>query len=86
MILELEDITYLETVEVAMSHKEVLNKYWGENAFSAEVEEDEEESHTITYDVFNNDINPDFQLGTITEILDIENETLLALKVYREVM
>lgn len=89
IILDLESITYLETVEFGMSHKEVLKKYWGANAFSSEVEDDEENeenSNTIRYDVFNNDIDSDFQLGTITEILDTDNLTLLALKVYREVM
>lgn len=86
MILDLESITYLETVEFGMSHKEVLKKYWGENAFSSEIEEDEEDSHTIIYAVYNDDIDDYFQLGTITEILDSDNLTLLALKVYREVM
>lgn len=86
MALKLEDVTYLEKVVLGMSHEEALTEFWGDTAFSSEIEEDEEYSHTIIYAVYNDDIDDYHQLGTLTEIFDIENEELLAIKIYREVM
>lgn len=85
MIKTLEDITELEVVVTDMTHEEVLTKYWGEQAFSSMLGDDEDIDNSLMYAVYNDEIDDYFQLGTLTEILNGENECI-AIKVYREVI
>jgi len=85
MIKTLEDITELEVVVTDMTHEEVLTKYWGEQAFSSMLGDDEDIDNSLMYAVYNDEIDDYFQLGTLTEILNEENECI-AIKVYREVI
>lgn len=85
MIKTLEDITELEVVITDMTHEEVLTKYWGEQAFSSMLGDDEDIDNSLMYAVYNDEIDDYFQLGTLTEILNEENECI-AIKVYREVI
>jgi len=85
MIKTLEDITELEVVVTDMTHEEVLAKYWGEQAFSSMLGDDEDIENSLMYAVYNDEIDDYFQLGTLTEILNEENECI-AIKVYREVI
>lgn len=85
MIKTLEDITELEVVVTDMTHEEVLTKYWGEQAFSSMLGDDEDIENSLMYAVYNDEIDDYFQLGTLTEILNEENECI-AIKVYREVI
>lgn len=85
MIKTLEDITELEVVVTDMTHEEVLTKYWGEQAFSSMLGDDEDIENSLIYAVYNDEIDDYFQLGTLTEILNEENECI-AIKVYREVI
>ena len=85
MIKTLEDITELELVVIDMTHDEVLTKYWGEHAFSSMLGDAEDIQNSLTYAVYNDKIDDYFQLGTITEISNEENECI-ALKIYREVI
>lgn len=85
MIKTLEDITELELVVTDMTHEEVLTKYWGEQAFSSMLGDDEDIENSLMYAVYNDKIDDYFQLGTLTEILNEDNECI-AIKVYREVI
>lgn len=85
MIKTLEDITELEVVVTDMTHEEVLTKYWGEQAFSSMLGDDEDIDNSLMYAVYNDEIDDYFQLGTLTEILNKDNECI-AIKVYREVI
>lgn len=85
MIKTLEDITELEVVITDMTHEEVLTKYWGEQAFSSMLGDDEDIENSLMYAVYNDEIDDYFQLGTLTEILNEENECI-AIKVCREVI
>ena len=85
MIKTLEDITELEVIVTDMTHEEVLTKYWGEQAFSSMLGDDEDIDNSLMYAVYNDEIDDYFQLGTLTEILNEENECI-AIKVYREVI
>lgn len=85
MIKTLEDITELEVVITDMTHEEVLTKYWGEQAFSSMLGDDEDIDNSLMYAVYNDEIDDYFQLGTLTEILNEENECI-AIKVCREVI
>lgn len=85
MIKTLEDITELEVVVTDMTHEEVLTKYWGEQAFSSMLGDEEDIDNSLMYAVYNDEIDDYFQLGTLTEILNEENECI-AIKVYREVI
>ena len=85
MIKTLEDITELEVVVTDMTHEKVLTKYWGEQAFSSMLGDDEDIDNSLMYAVYNDEIDDYFQLGTLTEILNEENECI-AIKVYREVI
>ncbi|HLR73502.1 MAG TPA: hypothetical protein VK073_04730 [Pseudogracilibacillus sp.] len=85
MIKTLEDITELEVIVTDMTHEEVLTKYWGEQAFSSMLGDDEDIENSLMYAVYNDEIDDYFQLGTLTEILNEENECI-AIKVYREVI
>jgi len=85
VIKTLDDITELELVVTDMTHDEVLTKYWGEQAFSSMFGDDEDIENSLMYAVYNDEIDDYFQLGTLTEILNEENECI-AIKVYREVI
>jgi len=85
MIKILEDITELELVVTDMTHEEVLTKYWSEQAFSSMLGDDEDIENSLMYAVYNDKIDDYFQLGTLTEILNEDNECI-AIKVYREVI
>jgi len=85
MIKTLEDITELELVVTDMTHEEVLTKYWGEQAWSDIFGDDEDIENSLMYAVYNDEIDEYFQLGTVTEILNEENECI-AIKVYREII
>lgn len=85
MIKTLEDITELEVVITDMTHEEVLTKYWGEQAFSSMLGDEEDIDNSLMYAVYNDEIDDYFQLGTLTEILNEENECI-AIKVCREVI
>lgn len=85
MIKTLEDITELEVVVTDMTHEEVLTKYWGEQAFSSMLGDEEDIDNSLMYAVYNDEIDDYFQLGTLTEILNEENECI-AIKVCREVI
>ena len=78
-------ITELEVVVTDMTHEEALTKYWGEQAFSSMLGDDEDIDNSLMYAVYNDEIDDYFQLGTLTEILNEENECI-AIKVYREVI
>ena len=85
MIKTLEDITELEVVITDMTHEEVLTKCWGEQAFSSMLGDEEDIDNSLMYAVYNDEIDDYFQLGTLTEILNEENECI-AIKVCREVI
>lgn len=85
MIKTLEDITELEVIVTDMTHEEVLTKYWGEQAFSSMLGDEEDIDNSLMYAVYNDEIDDYFQLGTLTEILNEENECI-AIKVCREVI
>lgn len=51
MIKTLEDITELEVIVTDMTHEEVLTKYWGEQAFSSMLGDDEDIENSLMYAV-----------------------------------
>src|SRR5699024_9220425 len=57
MIKTLEDITELEVVVTDMTHEEVLTKYWGEQAFSSMLGDDEDIDNSLMYAVYNDEID-----------------------------
>lgn len=86
MLKTLEDITELNSmIEADLSHDEVLKKYWGDCAWSSMFGDDEEIENSLMYAVYNDEIDDSVQLGTLTEILD-ENNNVIDYIIYRTVI
>lgn len=86
MIKTLEDITELEiTIEVNLTHDEVIKKYWGDSAWSSAFRDDKNTENSLMYAVYNDEISEEFQFGTLTEILD-ENNKVVDYIIYRTII
>lgn len=86
MLKTLEDITELNiTIEADLSHDQVLKKYWGNYAWSSMFGDDEERENSLMYAVYNDEIDDSVQLGTLTEILD-DNNNVIDYIIYRTVI
>lgn len=80
---KIEDITYLELSLAPLNHYEALKQYWGEQAYSALLEDDSEDNYLI-YAIYNDELDETTQLGTLTEIYDTSGNQLVT-KIYREI-
>jgi len=85
MIKSIDDITEVEMYTTSKTFEEVLVEYWGETAIISEIGDiDETLESSITYAVYNDEIDEQAQLGSITEIYR-DNE-VVCLRVLREIM
>lgn len=66
-----------ETVPATKGHHETVEEYWGDMAWSSELDDTAtDEENARIYAVYNDEIDDYCQLGTITEIYDEEGDVI----------
>lgn len=85
MIKTIDDITFLETVVVEdINHFDVVEKFWGDNAYSIMYGDNENIPNSLAYNIYNDELQKNTHLGILTEVYD-DNGNLIVYMIYRNI-